>query len=125
MSIFVTDCIMIYYNMFYKILFHNRKQVCICNASAFLLSSSAFAKQHNVHAAALENLGSVEKVIQDLADLKRKNVMLEDELKDMRERYFNMSLQFAEVEAEREELVMTIRTLRGTKKLMPRRSVNF
>ncbi|KAI5061182.1 hypothetical protein GOP47_0023687 [Adiantum capillus-veneris] len=86
---------------------------------------SAFAKQHNVHTAALEKLGSVEQVIQDLADLKRKNMILEDELKDMRQRYFNMSLQFAEVEAEREELVMTIRNLRGAKKLMPFRSSNF
>lgn len=86
---------------------------------------SAFAKQQNVHAAALESLGSVDKVINDLAELKRKNHMLEDELCDMKERYFNMSLQFAEVEAEREELVMTIRNLRGTKKFVPLRSAIF
>eukprot|EP00250_Pteridium_aquilinum_P014033 c21735_g1_i1 orf=736-4113(+) len=86
---------------------------------------SAFAKQQNVHAAALENLGSVDKVINDLAELKRKNLSLEDELCDMKERYFNMSLQFAEVEAEREELVMTIRNLRGTKKFVPLRSAIF
>ncbi|MCO5550517.1 hypothetical protein L7F22_004004 [Adiantum nelumboides] len=48
----------------------------------------------------VKELGSVEQVIQDLADLKRKNMILEDELKDMRQRYFNMSLQSAEVEAE-------------------------
>ncbi|KAI5060955.1 hypothetical protein GOP47_0023460 [Adiantum capillus-veneris] len=86
---------------------------------------SVFAKQQNVHAAALENLGSVDKVVKDLAELKRKNMILEDELCDMKERYFNMSLQFAEVEAEREELVMTIRNLRGTKKFAPLRSAIF
>ncbi|KAH7291687.1 hypothetical protein KP509_29G028700 [Ceratopteris richardii] len=88
---------------------------------------SAFAKQHNVQMAALEKLGSVDQVIQDLADLKRKNMLLEEELRDMQQRYFNMSLQFAEVEAEREELVMTIRNLRGSKnkKLMPHNSINF
>ena len=78
-----------------------------------------------MNAVALENLESVEQVIKDLAGLKRKNKMLEDELCDLRERYFNMSLQFAEVEADRGQLVMTIRTLRGNKKLLPFRSVNF
>lgn len=86
---------------------------------------SVFSKQHNVNAAALENLCSADKVIADLAELKTKNELLEDELKDMRQRYFNMSLQFAEVEAEREQLVMTIRNIRGTKKLMPFWSANF
>ncbi|KAH7437406.1 hypothetical protein KP509_05G069700 [Ceratopteris richardii] len=80
---------------------------------------SVFAMQQNVQAAALENIGSIDKVIKDLAELKRKNTLLEDELCDMKERYFNMSLQFAEVEAEREELVMTIRSLRAAKKFLP------
>ena len=78
-----------------------------------------------MNAVALENLESVEQVIKDLAGLKRKNKMLEDELCDLRERYFNMSLQFAEVEAERGQLVMTIKTLQGARKLMPKKSAYF
>lgn len=35
---------------------------------------------------------------------------LETELKEMQERYLNMSLQYAEVEAQREELVMKLKT---------------
>ncbi|KAJ3681904.1 hypothetical protein LUZ60_014477 [Juncus effusus] len=40
---------------------------------------------------------------------------LEAELKDMKERYSNMSLQYAEVEAEREELVMKLKSTKTTK----------
>lgn len=35
--------------------------------------------------------------------------MLEAELRDIQERYFHMSLKYAEVEAEREELVMKLK----------------
>lgn len=38
---------------------------------------------------------------------------VEAELKDIRERYFHMSLKFAEVEAQREELVMQMKNLKG------------
>jgi len=41
---------------------------------------------------------------------------LQAELKDMQERYFQMSLQFAEVEAQREELVMTVRNFKNGKR---------
>ncbi|KAK9168524.1 hypothetical protein Syun_000664 [Stephania yunnanensis] len=40
---------------------------------------------------------------------------LETELKDIRERYFNMSLKYAEVEAQREELVMKMRPQKSGK----------
>jgi predicted nuclease with TOPRIM domain len=75
--------------------------------------------------AALQSLGSVEGVLEDLADLKRQNTKLDDELKDMKDRYFNMSLRFAEVEAERGQLVMAVKALQSGKKLMPIRSANF
>ncbi|XP_044509749.1 myosin-11-like isoform X2 [Mangifera indica] len=39
----------------------------------------------------------------------RKAASLEAELKDLRERYFQMSLKYAEVEAEREQLVMKLK----------------
>ncbi|KAJ7557258.1 hypothetical protein O6H91_05G119200 [Diphasiastrum complanatum] len=77
---------------------------------------SAFAQQHNVHAAALQNLGNVDQVIADLMAFKKQTVALEEDLKEMRDRYFSMSLKYAEVEAEREELVFTVRTLRNGQK---------
>ena len=39
-----------------------------------------------------------------------KMAALETELRDMRERYLHMSLQYAEVEAQREELVLKLKT---------------
>ncbi|KAK4419280.1 hypothetical protein Salat_2340900 [Sesamum alatum] len=41
---------------------------------------------------------------------------LETELRDLRERYLEMSLKYAEVEAEREDLVMQLKATRGGKK---------
>lgn len=78
--------------------------------------SSAFAEQQNVHAVALQNFGDVDTVVNDLVELRKRVKQLEGELRDMRDRYSAMSLRFAEVEGEREELVMTIRTLRNTRR---------
>lgn len=74
---------------------------------------SAFAEQQNVHAVALQNFGDVDTVVSDLVGLRKRVKQLEGELRDMRDRYSSMSLRFAEVEVEREELVMTIRNLRN------------
>jgi FtsZ-binding cell division protein ZapB len=41
---------------------------------------------------------------------------LEAELKEMRERYSNMSLQYAQVEAEREALVQKLKSTKATSK---------
>lgn len=41
---------------------------------------------------------------------------LEAELKDIRERYLHMSLKYAEVEAQREELVMKIRGVKSMRR---------
>ena len=41
---------------------------------------------------------------------------MERELKDMEERYSEISLKFAEVEGERQQLVMMVRNLKNGKK---------
>lgn len=41
---------------------------------------------------------------------------LEAELRDIRERYLHMSLKYAEVEAQREELVMKLKTTKSGKR---------
>ncbi|KAL9689651.1 hypothetical protein QQ045_010040 [Rhodiola kirilowii] len=48
--------------------------------------------------------------------LKEKNKSMESELKDMEERYSEISLKFAEVEGERQQLVMTVRNLKNGKR---------
>jgi hypothetical protein len=79
-----------------------------------LTLSSAFAEQQNVHAVALQNCGDVDIVVSDLVELQKRVKQLEIDLRDMWDRYSAMSLRFVEVEGEREELIMTIRTLRNT-----------
>lgn len=46
----------------------------------------------------------------------RTKSMLEAELRDIQERYLNMSLKYAEVEGQREELVMKLRLAKKNKK---------
>ncbi|XP_057952440.1 uncharacterized protein LOC131146703 isoform X2 [Malania oleifera] len=48
--------------------------------------------------------------------LKERNKFMESELKEMQERYSEISLKFAEVEGERQQLVMTLRNLKNAKK---------
>ncbi|KAJ0634523.1 putative NT-type C2 domain-containing protein [Helianthus annuus] len=49
-------------------------------------------------------------------ELLNKNKCMEIELKEMQERYSEISLKFAEVEGERQQLVMTLRSIRNKKK---------
>lgn len=50
-------------------------------------------------------------LLTELTSLKERNKSMESELKEMQERYLEMSLNFAEVEGERQKLVMTVRNL--------------
>lgn len=52
----------------------------------------------------------------ELAVLTERNKSMEQELKDMEERYSEISLRFAEVEGERQQLVMTVRNLKNSRK---------
>lgn len=55
-------------------------------------------------------------ILTELTLLKEKNKIMEDDLKEMQEKYLEVSLKFAEVEGERQQLVMTIRNLRNGQK---------
>lgn len=77
---------------------------------------SAMTKQKEEHAAALKGINEMNEIMNDTEELKRKNSMMEEELREMQERYSQISLKFAEVEGERQKLVMTIRNLRSAKK---------
>lgn len=78
---------------------------------------SFFDKQHNVSMAALQEIGDVDQVINDLFQYKKKATQLEGELHSMHERYSLISLQLAEAESERGELMITVKNLRGMKKM--------
>ncbi|MBA0708168.1 hypothetical protein Golax_020150 [Gossypium laxum] len=60
--------------------------------------------------------GNQEELIAELESLRERNKSMENELKDMQERYSEISLKFAEVEGARQQLVMTVRTLKNTKR---------
>jgi len=47
---------------------------------------------------------------------KHKADLLEAELREIRERYLEMSLKYAEVEAQREQLVMKLKTVNSGKR---------
>lgn len=55
-------------------------------------------------------------LVSELETLKEMNKSMENELKEMQERYSEISLKFAEVEGERQQLVMTVRNLKNAKK---------
>jgi len=50
----------------------------------------------------------------ELASLKERNEAMEEELKELHDRYSEISLKFAEVEGERQQLVMTVRSLKNS-----------
>lgn len=60
--------------------------------------------------------GNLTEILTEMAQLKEKNKCMETELKEMEERYSEISLKFAEVEGERQQLVMTVRNLKNGKK---------
>ncbi|KAJ1411830.1 NT-type C2 domain [Sesbania bispinosa] len=60
--------------------------------------------------------GSPCDILTELSSLKERNESMESELKELQERYSEMSLKFAEVEGERQKLVMTVRSLKNARK---------
>lgn len=60
--------------------------------------------------------GYIAEILSEVAALKQRNESMEAELKEMQERYSDISLKFAEVEGERQQLVMRIRSLKNSMK---------
>ncbi|CAN1300848.1 Laminin subunit beta-4 [Linum perenne] len=56
---------------------------------------------------------SADELVKELISLKERNEEMGSELLDMQERYSEISLKFAEVEGERQKLVMTVRSLKN------------
>ncbi|KAL0338528.1 UNVERIFIED_CONTAM: hypothetical protein Sangu_1374900 [Sesamum angustifolium] len=78
------------------------------------LESRTSAGQKSYAVASKKPAADVEVVARERYE--RTKSSLETELRDLRERYLEMSLKYAEVEAEREDLVMKLKATRGGKK---------
>ncbi|KAL6643040.1 hypothetical protein ACP70R_021221 [Stipagrostis hirtigluma subsp. patula] len=74
-----------------------------------ILFQSSFLKQHNDEAAVFQSFRDINELIQDTIELKRRQVAVENELKEMQGRYSELSVQFAEVEGERQKLEMNLK----------------
>ncbi|KAI0501946.1 hypothetical protein KFK09_016891 [Dendrobium nobile] len=70
---------------------------------------SSFLKQHNDDEAIFQSFKDINELIKDMIELKKRNAAVETELQEMHGRYSQLSLQFAEVEGERQKLVMSLK----------------
>ncbi|XP_012567357.1 uncharacterized protein [Cicer arietinum] len=77
---------------------------------------SSFSKQHNDEEAVFRSFRDINELIKDMLELKTRHSSMETELKEMHDRYSQLSLQFAEVEGERQKLMMTLKNARVSKK---------
>ncbi|KAK0597082.1 hypothetical protein LWI29_021669 [Acer saccharum] len=73
-------------------------------------------KKLNIPTSHASDAGNLTELLSEVTFLKEKNRRMETELKEMQERYSEISLKFAEVEGERQKLVMTVRNLKNGKK---------
>ena len=74
-----------------------------------MLLVSSFLRQHNDEAAVLQSFRDINELIQDTIELKRRQMAVENELKEMQGRYSELSVQFAEVEGTRQKLEMNLK----------------
>ncbi|OMO85758.1 hypothetical protein CCACVL1_10013 [Corchorus capsularis] len=81
-----------------------------------ILFQSSFLKQHNDEEAVFKSFRDINELIKDMLEVKGRYGAVETELKEMHERYSQLSLQFAEVEGERQKLMMTLKNIRATRK---------
>ncbi|XP_071709954.1 uncharacterized protein [Rutidosis leptorrhynchoides] len=79
---------------------------------------SSFLKQHSDEEAVFKSFRDINELIKDMLDIKGKYTNVENELKEMHDRYSQLSLQFAEVEGERQKLMMTLKNVRSSRNLL-------
>ncbi|VAH16925.1 unnamed protein product [Triticum turgidum subsp. durum] len=72
------------------------------------------APSANGHSNGHDTRAAAEQSSKELESLKETNKAMQQELNELHERYSEISLKFAEVEGERQQLVMTVRTLKNS-----------
>lgn len=93
----------------------NNKGRAAVTSSRDSVQKSSKSEMHKGTDAAIKSERTNE-LLNEVAQLKERNKTMESELKDMEERYSEISLKFAEVEGERQQLVMALRNLKNGKK---------
>ncbi|XP_071737738.1 uncharacterized protein [Rutidosis leptorrhynchoides] len=78
---------------------------------------SSFLKQHSDEEAVFKSFRDINELIRETLEIKSKYVNVETELNDMHERYSQLSLKFAEVEGERQKLMMTLKNVRSPRNI--------
>ncbi|XP_019416966.1 PREDICTED: putative leucine-rich repeat-containing protein DDB_G0290503 isoform X2 [Lupinus angustifolius] len=86
---------------------------------------SSFLKQYSDEEAVFRSFRDINELIKDMLELKARHSAVETELKEMHDRYSQLSLQFAEVEGERQKLHMTLKNTRTSFKKTPNSSSFF
>lgn len=79
---------------------------------------SSFLRQHSDEEAVFQSFRAINELIKDMLEIKERYTGVETELKEMHDRYSQLSLQFAEVEGERQKLMMTLKNVRASKKAL-------
>ncbi|KAF7829900.1 restin-like protein [Senna tora] len=77
---------------------------------------SSFLKQHSDEEAIFRSFRDINELIKDMLEIKARHVAVETELREMHDRYSQLSLDFAEVEGERQKLLMTLKNTRTPKR---------
>ncbi|KNA13678.1 hypothetical protein SOVF_114180 [Spinacia oleracea] len=70
---------------------------------------SYFLKLHSDEAAIFHSFRDINELIKDLLEMKERYSVMESELKGMHERYSQLSLDFSEVQGERQKLTITLK----------------
>ncbi|KAL4559056.1 hypothetical protein LXL04_031189 [Taraxacum kok-saghyz] len=81
---------------------------------------SSFLKQHGDEEAVFKSFKDINELIKEMLEMKGNYVNVETELKEMHERYSQLSVQFAEVEGERQKLMMAVKNSRSPIGKIPR-----
>ncbi|XP_075522940.1 uncharacterized protein LOC142555751 [Primulina tabacum] len=74
---------------------------------------SSFLRQHGDEESVFKSFRDINELIKEMLELKGRHAMVETELREMHDRYSQLSLQFAEVEGERQKLKMTLKNVRA------------
>ncbi|CAI9777978.1 unnamed protein product [Fraxinus pennsylvanica] len=79
---------------------------------------SSFLKQHSDEEAVFKSFRDINELIKQMLEIKGSRAAVEAELREMHDRYSQLSLQFAEVEGERQKLKMALKNIRASRKLV-------
>ncbi|KAB5564482.1 hypothetical protein DKX38_004536 [Salix brachista] len=87
------------------------------NSKLLIKSDHSNASEQEPKTSCIKNTDhNADLLLSELVTLEERNKLMESELKEMQERYSEISLKFAEVEGERQQLVMTLRNLKNARK---------